>query len=86
MAVYVKRARKRHRAERPKRQRGAVRGVTAMAPSAAEELKRPFDEPATPPQKANVSVQEPVAQPPAAEDEEACGLPDARSTPASDLH
>ncbi|HXZ01227.1 MAG TPA: hypothetical protein VEI03_14600 [Stellaceae bacterium] len=86
MSAYTKRTRDRPSAKRAKPWRRGRSGSTAAAPAAAEEIERPFEEPATAPQKLNISVEEPVAREPAAEDEEACGPRETERTPASDLH
>ncbi len=86
MSAYTKRMRNRLWVKGAKHQRRGRSGAAATVPPAAEEIERPFDEPATAPRKPNVSVEEPVAQEPVAQEEEACGSPNAGRTPASDLH
>lgn len=85
MAASTKRVGKPLQPRRRKPRRGAGAGVAAP-PVAPEEMKPLFDEPAKTPQKPNVSVEEAVAEELPAEDDEACGRPEADRTPGSDLH
>ncbi len=85
MAMRLSRISKRKRAmhstqRRTKDSRAAVQAGTTDEP--AEFL----DEPATPPRKPIVPVEELVAPPQPAEDEAACGLPDEARTRGTDLH
>jgi hypothetical protein len=74
---------RRHRRGKPKRAR---RIAPAPPPEPVEALEPVFDEPATPPAKLNVSIEEPVPREPVAAEEDTSSPPEPDRTPASDLH
>jgi hypothetical protein len=85
MARDAKRVSEPKRRGRSKRLRSKARAKPEPS-AAADEQEELFNEPATPPRKPIVPVEEPVPSPQRVEDTAACGLPDEPQTRGSDLH